>query len=71
MLIFVLTLFVICISASDNVRLRIIVNPHLVLDLYSYANVFFRVCVSKHGCSSVGTNPCINALALIRVIVFI
>ena len=33
-LIFVLTLFVICVSMSDSVRLSIIANLYLVFDLY-------------------------------------
>ena len=32
--------------------------------------MFIRVCISKHGCTSIGTNLCINALVLIRVLVF-
>ena len=51
-LIFVLTLCVICVSTSDSVRLRIIANLCLVFDLYYYANIFIRVCISKHGCTS-------------------
>ena len=63
-------LFVICISTTDSVRLGIMANLYLIL-LFCYAIVFFRVCISKHGCTSIGTHLCINALVLIRVLVFI
>ena len=58
-----LILLVICVSTSDSVRHRIIVNL--------YANMFIRVCISKHGCISTGTNLCTNAIVLMRVLVFI
>ena len=69
-LIFAFIICVICISTTDSVRLSIIANLALIFDLYCYANVFIRVCISKHGCTSIGTNLCINALVLIRVFVF-
>ena len=72
--IFILVLipFVICISTSDSVRLSIIANLCLIFDVYYYANSFTNhVCISKHGCASIGTNLCINALILIRVLVII
>ena len=49
MLVFVLTLFVICSSTSDSVRLSIIANRYLIVDLYCYANIFIRVGISEHG----------------------
>ena len=49
-LIFVLILFVVCISTTDR-----------GLDLYYYANIFIRVCISKHGCTNIGTNPSLSA----------
>ena len=70
-LIFVFILFVICINTTGSVRLSIIANLCLIFDLYYYANMFIRVCISKHGCTSIGTNLCMNALVLIRVLVFI
>ena len=70
-LIFVLILFVICISTSDGVGLSIIANLCLIFDLYYYAEIFIRVCISKHGCTSIGTNLCTNAVVSIRVLIFI
>ena len=64
-------LFVICISISDRVRHSITASLYSTFDLYYYANIFIRVCSRKHGCSSIGTNLCINALVLIRVLVVI
>ena len=61
--IFVLILFVVCISTSG-----IIANLSLIFDLCCYANFFIRVRISKHGCTSIGTSLCINALVLIRVL---
>ena len=66
----VLMLFVICNSTSDSVRLSIIAHLYLIFDLDYYANFFIRVCINNHGCTSIGTNRCINALVLIRVFVF-
>ena len=34
-------------------------NLYSTFDLYHYANIFIRVCISKHGCTSSGTNLCI------------
>ena len=56
MLIFVFILFVICISTTGSVRLSIIANLCLVFDLCYYASIFIRVCISKHACTSIGTN---------------
>ena len=70
-LIFVFILVVICISTTDSVRLRMIANLYVIFDLYYYANIVIRVCISKHGCTSIGTHPCIHALVLIRKLVFI
>ena len=70
-LIFVLILFAICISTRDSARLSIMADLYLIFDVYYSANVFLRVCISKHGCTSIGTNLCINALVLIPVLVFI
>ena len=67
-LIFVFILFVICIGATDSVRLSVIANLYLISDLYYYAHVFVRVGISKHGCTSIATNICISALVLIRVL---
>ena len=55
-LIFVLGLFAICSSTSDSVRLSFIANLCLVFDLYHSANMFLRVCISTHGCTSIGTD---------------
>ena len=71
MLLFVLILFVKCINIRDSVRLSIIANLYLIFDLYYHANILIRVCIRKHGCTSIGTNLCTNALVLIRVFVFI
>ena len=60
-LIFVLILFVICASTSDNVRLSGVGNLYLIFDLCHYANLFIRVCISKHGCTSIGIHRCTNA----------
>ena len=49
-------LFVIFIRISDSVRLSITANVYLTFYLYSYANIFIRVCISKHGCTGIGTN---------------
>ena len=70
-LIFVFRFFVTCISTTDSARLSTIANVDLVFDLYCSAKMFIPVCISKHGCTSIGTNLCINALVLIRVLVFI
>ena len=43
MLIFVFISFVICIHATDSVRLSIIPNLYLIFDLYYCANIFIRV----------------------------
>ena len=67
--IFALILLAICISTSECVRLSIIANLYLIRDLCCYAKIFIRVCISKHGCTSIGT-PFFNALVLIRVFVF-
>ena len=56
----------ICICTSDGVRLRIIANLHVIL-ICIMANIFIRVCISKHGCTSIGTHLCINALVVKRV----
>ena len=64
-------LFVICISTTDSVWQSIIANLYLIFDLYYSANIFIRVCISKHGCTSIGTDLCISALVLTRVLVFI
>ena len=48
-----------------------IANLYLLFDLYDCANIFIRVSIRKYGCISVGTNLCINALVLIRILVFI
>ena len=58
-------------STSDSAKLSIIADPDSIFDLYHYANIFIRVCISKHGCTSIGTNLCITALLLIRVLVFV
>ena len=63
MLVFIL--FVTCISTTDSVRLVIIANRYLIVDLYYYATIFIRVCISSHGCTSIGTNLCFNLLVLI------
>ena len=60
-LIFVFILFAICISTTNSVRLSIITNLCLIFDLYYYDTILIRVCISKHGCTSVGTNLCITA----------
>ena len=70
-LIFVLIVFVICFSTSDSVRLSMIANLCLTFDLHCYANISIRVCISKHGCTSIGIHLSINALVLIRALVFI
>ena len=41
------------------------------MDLYYFANIFIRICISKQGCTSIGTNLCTNGLVLIRVLVCI
>ena len=64
-------LFAKCISTSDRVRLNILANLYLIFDLYYHANIFSRAYISKHGCTSIGTDLCINALVLIRILVFI
>ena len=69
-LIFILILFVTCMSNSDSVRLSIIANLCLIFYLYYFANLFIRVCIRKHGCTSIGTNLCINALILLRTPIF-
>ena len=58
-------------SISDSVRLSIIANLCVIFELYYYANISIRVCISRHGCTSIGTNLCINALVFILVLVFI
>ena len=68
---FVLILFVICISTKDSARLSIFANLSSITCLYYYANIFIRVCISKPGCASIGTNLYINALVFVRVFVFI
>ena len=68
---FVFIFFVICISTTDNVRLRAIANLCLIFDLYFYANIIICVCISKHGCTSIFYKSSINALVLIRVLLFI
>ena len=70
-LIFVLTLCVICIRTSHCVRLSNIANSFLIFDLYCFAHIFIRVCISKHGRTRIGTNLCTNALELTRVFVSI
>ena len=54
-LIFVFNLFAICLRTSGSVRLSIVANLCLILELYYYASIFIRVCISKHGCTSIGT----------------
>ena len=71
MLIFVLTLFVIRISTSVNVRLSSTDNLCLVSHLYFYAKTIIRICISKHGCTSIGTNLCIKTVVLVGEIIFI
>ena len=70
-LILVFILFAICINTTDSLRLGIIANLSLIFNLYYSADVFIRVCIRKRGCTSIGTNLCINAVVLIRVLVFI
>ena len=73
-LIFVFILFVIYISTTDSVRLSNLVLlrifTYFLICIIIYANMFICACISKHG-TSIGTNLCISALVLIRVLVFI
>ena len=57
-------------SASDSVRLSITSNIYLTSDSYYSAHIFIRVCINKHGRTSIRTNLCSNVI-LIRVLVFI
>ena len=38
-----ITVFVICISTTDSVRLSIIANLYLIFDLHSYPDIFIGV----------------------------
>ena len=69
--IFVFILFVICITTAGSVRLSIIANICLIFDLHYSVIFLIRVCISEHGCTSIGTSLCINAFVLIQVLVFI